>query len=189
MTDPRTWLAALLVFAGLVLQVTVVTQIPFPGGAAPDLVIVLVAALAVRTGPLRGSVTGFCAGLAADIVPPAYHTIGRSALVYCAVGYLVGLLYEEVEDSALLSSVAVAVGALGGTFLDTALGALLGDPRVTWVALARAMPVSAIYDVVISPLVWYAVAWLVDRVAPDRRDWIDRRMRAERTEWRRLHGG
>ncbi len=162
-TDPRTWSAAVLVFVALVLQVTLVPRLPLPGGASPDLVLVVVAALALRTGALRGCVTGFGAGLVADVVPPAAHTIGRYALVYCVVGYLVGLASGEIEDSPVLSSLAVALGALGGTLAYTALGAALGDPRVTGAVLVRVMPVSILYDVVLSPLAWYAVAKLVRR--------------------------
>lgn len=168
-------LAAFLVFLAIVLQVTVVTRLPLPGVAVPDLTLLVVASLAVRMGPLPGCVIGFCAGLLADVVPPAFHTIGQYALVYCVVGYLVGLAKDEIADSALLSSFAVALGALGGTLLYTALGALFGDPRLTGDALTRVLPVSVLYDVILSPFVLYVVVRLVNRVDPEHVGW--RRLR------------
>lgn len=178
MVDPRTALAALLVFVAAVLQVTFVTRLPLPGGISPDLMLVVVAALALRTGALRGCVTGFFAGVLADILPPAYHTIGRYALVYCIIGYLVGLAREEIEDSAVLSVAAVALAAVAGTLLYTLLGVVFGDPRVTGAAVARVMPFSVLYDVLLSPFVLFAVAWLVERVDPERVGW--RRLRGNR---------
>lgn len=171
MRDPRTWVAAALVFAALVLQVTLVTRLPLPGRVAPDLVLVVVAALALRTGPLRGCVTGFCAGLAADVIPPAFHTIGRYALVYCLVGYLVGLAKDETQDSPLLSAAVVALGALGGTLLYTVFGVVFSDPRITGAALSRVLPVSVLYDVILSPFVLYVVAAFIDRADPERLGW------------------
>lgn len=178
MRDARFPLAVVLVFVGVVLQVTVVTRLPLPGEVVPDLVLVLVAALALRMGALRGCLIGFGAGLLADIAPPAYHTIGQYALVYCVVGYVVGLAKEEIEDAPVLSTLAVALGALGGTLLYTALGAIFGDPRITGAALTRVMPLSVLYDLILSPFVLFVVVWLVDRVDPDRIGW--RRLRDNR---------
>jgi rod shape-determining protein MreD len=87
----RNLLATIVVIAALVLQVTVANRLPLPGSVIPDLVLLAVVALALVNGSLLGLVAGFCAGLATDIVPPADHTIGRYALVYCLIGYVCGL--------------------------------------------------------------------------------------------------
>lgn len=163
---PSTLLAVALVVIALVLQVGAVSRLPLPGGVVPDLVLVTVAAVALRTDPLRGCVIGFWAGLAADVIPPAYHTIGRYALIYCAVGYLVAVAGSEVDDSPPLSFFVVALGALGGSLLDVGFGAIFSDPRVTWPAIVRIVPISVLYDVVVSPFVLYVVAKLVRPYAP-----------------------
>lgn len=167
MLGRRTWLAALLIAVALVLQVAVVTRLPLPGGVVPDLVLLVVASLALVTGPMRGAVTGFVAGLVTDVVPPAYHTIGRYALVYCLVGYVAGLASDEAEDSAFLPFLTVALGAVGGTALYVGVGAVLDDPRVTWQTASGALPLSALYDVILSPFVLYAIARLAKRVEPE----------------------
>ena len=73
-----------------------------------------VVALALVNGSLTGLVAGFCAGLAADIVPPADHTIGRYALVYCLIGYLCGLASRGDGPAAGRAVLRVAAGALAG---------------------------------------------------------------------------
>jgi len=72
------------------LQLAVVNRAPLPGAAAPDLVLLVVAALAVCAGPMTGMLAGFCGGLALDIAPPAAHLAGEYALVFCLVGYACG---------------------------------------------------------------------------------------------------
>ncbi len=92
--EPAPWRKALVVvalpvalFAAVVVQLTVVNRLPLPGGVAPDLVLLLVTAVAVSTSPMTGLVTGFAGGLALDIAPPAAHYAGEYALVFCLAGY------------------------------------------------------------------------------------------------------
>ncbi|MQA87822.1 MAG: rod shape-determining protein MreD [Streptosporangiales bacterium] len=160
----RKLLGAALVAAALVGQVTLVARLPLPGGVTPDLVLLVVVAFALTNGPLPGSVTGFAAGLAADLAPPADHTIGRYALVLCLVGYLCGLVQDDLKDSANLAFLAMVVGVTGGSLLYVGVGAVLGDLRVTWPAVTRVLPLSLLYDFVLSPFVLYVVTWLVRRV-------------------------
>ncbi len=82
-----TLVLAVALFAAVVVQLTVLNRLPWPGAAAPDLVLLLVAAIAVGTGPAAGAVSGFCGGLALDTAPPAAHYAGEYALVFALVGY------------------------------------------------------------------------------------------------------
>ncbi|WP_019630380.1 rod shape-determining protein MreD [Actinomadura atramentaria] len=149
--------AALVLVVALVLQVSVANRLPLPGGVTPDLVLLTVVALALVYGSLTGVVVGFCAGLASDIIPPADHTIGRYALVYCLIGYLCGMAATEMDRRSVVPFVAVAVGALAGTLLYAITGMLLGDPRASWTIVARMVPLQVFYDVVASPFVVWAV--------------------------------
>src|SRR3974390_2951122 len=83
----RVLLPTVAVLAAILLQVTVLNNLPFPGGSPPDLVLVVVVALALAGGPLDGAVIGFAAGLAVDIAPPSSGLVGQSALVFCLVGF------------------------------------------------------------------------------------------------------
>src|SRR5215469_18866138 len=154
----RALLAAVAVLAAIVLQVTVLNNLPFPGGYAPDLVLVVVVAMALASGPLEGAVIGFAAGLAIDIAPPATDLLGQSALVFCLVGYGCGRLRPALERSAWLPLAAVALGAAAGEALYALTGLIFGDPDVTWQAVRQVLPAAVFWDLLISPFVLYAVA-------------------------------
>jgi rod shape-determining protein MreD len=89
---------ALLVLAVLV-QVTIVNRLPLPGDATPDLVLLVVVALAVTSGPLPGMLAGFAGGLALDVAPPVSNLAGETALVFCAAGYACGVLANQMSSS------------------------------------------------------------------------------------------
>jgi rod shape-determining protein MreD len=150
----------------VVFQLTVVDRIAFPGGSGPDLVLVVVAALALASGPLAGAVTGFWGGLALDVAPPGSHFTGQDALVFCLIGYACGLLADdssgdsatEPGHTALFEIVVTAAGAICGEALVALLGVMLSDPRVTWPAITHVLPVAVAYDVLLCPFVLYAAA-------------------------------
>src|SRR5215468_3133008 len=156
----RALLATVAVLAAIVLQVTVLNNLPFPGGSQPDLVLVVVVAMALASGPLEGAVIGFAAGLALDIAPPASGLVGQSALVFCLVGYGCGRLRGPLERSAWLPVAGVALGAAAGEALYALVGLIFGDPDVSWQAARQVLPAAVTYDLLISPFVFYAVAWL-----------------------------
>ncbi|MFY9931731.1 MAG: rod shape-determining protein MreD [Streptosporangiaceae bacterium] len=150
----------------VVIQLTIVDRIAFPGGAGPDLVLIAVAALALASGPMAGLLTGFWGGLALDVAPPGSHFVGENALVFCLIGYLCGLLADqpsgdgasEQGHTALFEILVTAAGAICGETLLALLGVMLSDPRFTWPAITRVLPVAVAYDVLLCPFVLYAAA-------------------------------
>ena len=160
----RAVISVVVVAVTVVLQLTIVNRIAFPGGAGPDLVLLVVAALALAGGPMAGVLTGFLAGLALDVAPPGSHFTGQYALVFCLVGYFCGLLADdgsgdaEQGHTALFEIVVVAVGAVCGEALLALLGVMLSDPRVTWPAITNVLPAAVAYNVLLCPFVLYAVA-------------------------------
>jgi rod shape-determining protein MreD len=157
---------AVAIFVAVVVQLTVVNRLPLPGAAAPDLVLLLVAAIAVTTSPLTGAVTGFAGGLALDIAPPAAHYAGEYALVFCLAGYAAGRVSQVIFNLSggerdPISAFTVMVGATAaGEAGKAALGMLLSDPDVTGAVVSRVLPGAILYDLLLSPLVF----WLVTRV-------------------------
>src|SRR5262252_3939546 len=136
----RALLAAAAILAAVLLQVTLLDNVPFPGGAGPDLVLVVVVALALTGSARDGAIIGFAAGLALDIAPPASNLLGQSALVFCLVGYGCGRLRVVLERSAWLPLAGVAVGAAAGEALYALVGLIFGDPDVTWQAVRQVLP-------------------------------------------------
>ena len=72
----RVLLPAALVVVALVIQVSVLSRLHLPG-AVPDLLLLVVLALAMTYGHVEGALIGFGAGLLADLAPPADHAAGR----------------------------------------------------------------------------------------------------------------
>jgi rod shape-determining protein MreD len=162
----RALISFVLVAMTVVFQLTVVDRIAFPGGSAPDLVLLIVVALALSSGPMTGSLTGFWAGLALDVAPPGSHFTGQDALVFCLIGYACGLLADdssgdgvtEAGHTALFEIVVTAAGAACGEAVVALLGVMLSDPRVTWPAITHVLPVAVAYDALLCPFVLYAAA-------------------------------
>jgi rod shape-determining protein MreD len=160
----RAVISVVVVTVTVVFQLTIVDRIAFPGGAGPNLVLLVVAALALAGGPMAGVLTGFLAGLALDVAPPGSHFVGQNALVFCLVGYFCGLLADDASGdaeqghTALFEIAVVAAGAVGGEALLALLGVMLSDPRVTWPAITNVLPAAVAYDVLLCPFVLYTAA-------------------------------
>ena len=160
------FISFVVVAVTVVIQLTIVDRISFPGGAGPNLVLIAVAALALASGPMAGLLTGFWGGLALDVAPPGSHFVGENALVFCLIGYLCGLLADlpsgdgssEQGHTALFEILVTAAGAICGETLLALLGVVLSDPRVTWRAITHVLPVAIAYDVLLCPFVLYAAA-------------------------------
>lgn len=161
----RSLLAVAVVLTALLLQGVVVNRLPLPG-SGPDLPVLVVVAFALGAGPTYGVLVGFLTGLAADVLPPADHTLGRLALAYAVVGYLAGLV-EDVEERSVLTTVAmVAIASGAAVILYAGVGGLVGDHRITATAVAHSLASTVIYDVVLAPFVVPPLAVAVRRVEP-----------------------
>lgn len=145
----RNLTAALIIFTALVLQVSLVNRLL--GAYAPDFVLLTVLTLAALRGPTAGAVIGFCGGLAYDLLPPASHTLGQYALLMCALGFVVGRFGENAP------MLTVAIFAVIAPGLAAGIGALLGNPGVTWTVLGSAWPRAAVCNLVAA----LAMVWLL----------------------------
>jgi rod shape-determining protein MreD len=114
---------ALLLLA-VVLQLSVLSQLDLFGGS-PDLVVLVVAAVAYYAGSVPGSATGFSAGLLLDLLSGT--TMGASSLVLTAVGYWVGRFREVRDPSHGLLPVVVGTLATAGWVIAFAAVALMLD--------------------------------------------------------------
>ena len=156
----RTGVDDVKALAAILIQLTVLNGLPWPGGAAPDLVLILVVAIALTGGPAEGMLTGFFAGLALDIAPPASHLVGQSALVFCLAGYAAGRLGGSLGRASWQPLGAVVLCTAGGEALSAMVGMLFGDPGVTWSAVGHVLPVSLGYDLLVCPFALYAAVVL-----------------------------
>jgi rod shape-determining protein MreD len=177
-SEPPAWRKALVVaalpvalFLAVAVQLTVVNRLPLPGGTAPDLVLLLVAAVAVSTSPMTGLLTGFAGGLALDIAPPATHYAGEYALVFCLAGYFAAWIAAaaaaatgERNPWAELGAMAAAVAA--GEAGKAGLGLLLSDPNVTGPAIKHVLPGAIAWDLLLTPFAFFLVGWVAGLTRP-----------------------
>jgi rod shape-determining protein MreD len=152
----------LLLSTAVVVQTVVLTRIPFPA-ATPDLVVLVVVALAMVQGATSGAVVGFVGGLMLDVVPPGDGAVGRWALVLCLVGWFAGRTSDAVVGSAILPLLVVVASCAAALVGYALVGWLIGDARVTGSDAVRAIPVALLYDILLSPFVVPGVMALARR--------------------------
>ncbi len=122
---PEAAKAAAVVFAAALLQVSIATPLEVARGH-PDLVLVLVVAIALVRGPLAGAVVGFGAGLLVDVA--AIQTLGLSSLLLTLAGYWSGRFGEATTRSSPHPPlVAVALATVGVVVASGLLHFMLGQ--------------------------------------------------------------
>ncbi|MDA0564951.1 rod shape-determining protein MreD [Streptomonospora sp. S1-112] len=149
----KTAVAALLVAAAVLVQAAILNRLPLPWGLVPDLVLLVVVGVALWSAPTTAAATGFAAGLAADILPPADHEIGRQALLLCLAAFLVASIRDTGVRAGAGPYIAAALAALGVSLGYALLGLVLGDPRVGWATGAAAVLGGTAATALVSPLV------------------------------------
>lgn len=118
----------------------------------PDLLAVVVGAVALRGGWRTGLGIGLAAGWCADLLPPGAALLGTSALTYAAAGALAGRLQRPGPVSWLLLAWA-ALAVAGVARAVEVLLALAGAAPVDGRALATGLVVTATFGLLLGPLV------------------------------------
>ena len=148
----RTILLAVVVVTALLLQTTVFSNVTLLG-AKPELMFLLTIAFAALEGPASGAVTGFIGGMAQDFL--LNQPKGITALTLTLLGYAIGMLRQYiVSPSPVLPVVLVAGGTFGGVLFYGIVSFLLGQLDTSWSYLFRVAALSAIYNAVLTPLVF-----------------------------------
>jgi rod shape-determining protein MreD len=164
------WRQALIIgpltLLATIVQVTLLSRLGLPG-ATPDLVVVMVVAIALSMGPVDGAIAGFVAGMLIDLAPPADTLLGVNSLVYVVIGYLTGRVIDP-RDRTVPILIGIVGIAAGFAILATAtLDSLLGSERVVWDEMAGLVLSSILYAIILAPLVILGVRWLVARITPE----------------------
>lgn len=154
------------VFVAVMVQLTLLSRLGLPG-ATPDLVVVTVAGLALAMGPVQGAAAGFAAGILVDLAPPADTLLGVNALVYLAVGFVVGRAIDPRDRTLLMMVGMTALAVVAATIGVAALDTVLGSSRVVWDQMAGIVLSSALYALIMAPLVIVATAAVARRVTPE----------------------
>jgi rod shape-determining protein MreD len=147
-----------LLLVVLLLQRTLLAQLDVPFGT-PDLLAIVVAAVALQTGSTVGCFTGFLAGFGADLLSD--HALGRLAAVLCIVGYLLGMLRQDAERSIAVPLAAVAVGGVLAALLFAGTGVLVDDNRAGGSLLAERCLAAVLYGLIVTPFLYPLIGRLL----------------------------
>jgi rod shape-determining protein MreD len=109
----------------LVLQAAFVAEIDV-FGAHGEVVLLVPIVAGLTSGPERGAIAGFAAGIAIDLL--VQTPFGLTALTYCLVGYGVGALQSGVLRATFwLPMVASVAGSAVGVVLFALFVTVIGD--------------------------------------------------------------
>lgn len=151
----RTLLLAAVIVTALLLQTTVFADLRLLG-ARPELLYLVTIVFAFQDGPSAGALTGFACGMAEDFLLD--QPKGITALTLTLLGYVAGLLRQYVvSPSPLFPVLLVAVGTFAGVGFNGIVSFLLGELQVSALYLIRIAALSAIYNAILTPLVYPAL--------------------------------
>jgi rod shape-determining protein MreD len=146
---------ALLLLAGVIVQLAFLSDISFLGGT-PDVLPVLVVSLGLLGGAVIGAVCGFAAGLLLDSA--LLQTLGVFSLVLVAVGYLAGRYRELFEISSPFVPPALAAGlTLFGSFAFGAIQLMLGVEAPVSLLIVREIVLQSMLSFILAIPIYPAV--------------------------------
>ena len=154
------------VFAAVIIELTLLSRLGLPG-ATPDLVVVTIVAIALAMGPTQGAAAGFAAGILVDLAPPGDTLVGVNAIVYIAIGFITGTVIDPRDRTVPIMIGIVGLSAGAATLAIAALDTLLGSGRVEWEEVPWMVLTSALYAVILAPLVILGIAWVVRQATPE----------------------
>jgi rod shape-determining protein MreD len=166
MTGARLALTGVLVLLAQLLDVGVLDRLLVAGTAA-DLLVLVVVASALAGGSVFGATVGVCAGLLADLTPPAAGLLGVNALAYGVAGAVAGRWHRPggraADRPVVLALAAAAVAAV----LMTTVHLLFGLGRHSLEQAAVTCVVAAVAAVVLGAVVLPVLAAVDRRVVQD----------------------
>jgi rod shape-determining protein MreD len=147
---PLLVLVALVVHAQLLPDVRV-------AGVQPDLMLLIAVAGGIAAGPSAGAALGFVVGMLTDLLF-LETPLGLSAMVFCLVGYGVGLLQTTVlRASWWLPLVTALLACAAGEALFACIGTLFGQGHLVTDRLPLVVAVvgllNAVLAIIVVPLV------------------------------------
>ena len=118
--------AGLVLFAAVLVQVSVLSAYA-PFGGSADIVLVTLLSIALLRGSIFGAAAGFGAGLLFDVAH--LETLGFTSLLLTVAGFWIGRYGETTaRDRAHAPYTSVAVVTVGYAFASLALRFVLGSP-------------------------------------------------------------
>ncbi|MCP3855883.1 MAG: hypothetical protein GY745_15690 [Actinomycetia bacterium] len=126
--------------------------------ASGDLLVLLVVAAGLTSGPDRGAVAGFAIGLVADLV--VVSPFGLWVLTYTIVGWAVGTLrMVAVDPSGVHTSITSALAGVASVLLFVGLGVIVGQDQYLDRAALVVAAVVAGWGLILGPWAYRLFNW------------------------------
>lgn len=150
--------AAVVLFVAAILQVSIFAQVRLLGGV-PDLLLVMLVAVALLRGAMFGAIGGFFAGLLVDTA--TLGQLGLTSLVLTIAGYWIGRYGETTgRDRAHAPFLSVAVVTLLYSFGLLLVHFVLGE-RAPAGAVARGLVPAIVMNLILTAPVYALVRRLL----------------------------
>jgi rod shape-determining protein MreD len=141
---------AAIVFGTAVIQVSAIAGGTILG-AAPDLLLVTVIAIALVRGSITGAAAGFGAGLLVDVM--TLGTLGLNALLLTLAGFWAGRYGETTgRGRPYAAPLAAFTLTIGVTLAGAALHSLLGEAVALGAVLRPLLPTALLAVVLVLPV-------------------------------------
>jgi rod shape-determining protein MreD len=154
------------IFLAVILELTLLSRLGLPG-ATPDLVVVTIVALALAYGPLPGAIAGFSAGILMGLTPPFDGVLGVQAILFTIIGLVTGAVVDPRDRSVpvIMGMVGLSCGA--AVLLNALFLAVLSSERVVWDIVPGLALTSALYGLILAPLVVPGIGRIVRSLTPE----------------------
>ena len=142
--------AAVIVFLAAIMQVSIFAQVHILGGV-PDVLLVMLVAVALLRGAIVGAAGGFFAGLLVDTA--SLGRLGLTSLVLTIAGYWIGRYGETTgRDRAHAPFLSVAVVTILYSFGLLLVHFVLGDRAPAGAMLRGLLPAIALNLILTAPV-------------------------------------
>lgn len=154
---------ALFILVAALLQVGVASRLGLPG-AAPDVLLVSVIAIAVQRGGTIGAIVGIIAGMFSDLLPPGAPLLGVSAIIFGVLGGLSGWLAgrdrKRNQESSWRVLLFAGLASVAGVLLNTVIIGLLDSQRVASPNFLSLLFWQGVYAMILAAVIVPLYDWL-----------------------------
>ncbi len=123
-------------------------------GVRPDFILIFIILIAYYSNPIEGMLVGFVFGLILDIF--TFSFFGLNAFIFTLIGYVIGLLKKHITiESTLFIVFLTLIATLFKIFFYYAFGHVFDEIFVTQKAVLINFMINILYNIFITPLIYY----------------------------------
>lgn len=128
-------------------------------GVAAELPLGLTIAAGLTGGVERGAFFGFFFGFIVDLF--FFTPIGLRALIFGAIGWLAGHLFlDRIEESPVVSALAIGVGTAAGLAAFAGIGIALGETSLLESPITRIVLIASLINAVLAVVLMTVAHWM-----------------------------